>query len=159
MYSSSKIKHLSCIHHFVAVQQMNSCCGNMLLLIVTLLCFNGIAESSFRSKLLENGLARTPQMGYHYSFSTSFAFLLLADKVELGIGLGEKKTYMISLPSVFRWNSWNHFQCNIEEKLIRETGGVHANCNECMLSLFNQRCFNLIYLCNNLQLMQWYQRG
>lgn len=54
----------------------------MLLLIVTLLCFNGIAESSLRSKLLENGLARTPQMG---------------------------------------WNSWNHFQCNIEEKLIRET--------------------------------------
>lgn len=21
-----------------------------------------------------------------------------------------------------RWNSWNHFHCNIEEKLIRETG-------------------------------------
>ncbi|OVA10768.1 Glycoside hydrolase [Macleaya cordata] len=35
-----------------------------------------------RKYLLENGLGRTPQMG---------------------------------------WNSWNHFQCNIEEKLIRDT--------------------------------------
>lgn len=52
--------------------------------LLWLVCFNGgIAESSvFRNKLLENGLARTPQMG---------------------------------------WNSWNHFQCSIDEKLIKET--------------------------------------
>ncbi|KAK4488968.1 hypothetical protein RD792_004759 [Penstemon davidsonii] len=62
-------------------------------LIVALCCiwFIGMAASArpmnspaqqIRKKLLENGLGRTPQMG---------------------------------------WNSWNHFQCNIEEKLIRET--------------------------------------
>ncbi|KAH6809340.1 alpha-galactosidase 2 [Perilla frutescens var. frutescens] len=69
----------------VLVQQQHSWIAATLCL--WLACFNsnfngGIAEYQFRNKLLENGLARTPQMG---------------------------------------WNSWNHFQCNIEEKLIRET--------------------------------------
>ncbi|XP_057787728.1 alpha-galactosidase-like isoform X3 [Salvia miltiorrhiza] len=51
-------------------------CSKMLsVALLWLVFFNGISA-------LENGLARTPQMG---------------------------------------WNSWNHFQCNIEEKLIRET--------------------------------------
>ncbi|KVI06262.1 Aldolase-type TIM barrel [Cynara cardunculus var. scolymus] len=40
------------------------------------------SSTNQRRSLLENGLGRTPQMG---------------------------------------WNSWNHFACNIEEKLIRET--------------------------------------
>lgn len=40
------------------------------------------SSTNERRSLLENGLGRTPQMG---------------------------------------WNSWNHFACNIEEKLIRET--------------------------------------
>ncbi|KAI3705294.1 hypothetical protein L1987_75529 [Smallanthus sonchifolius] len=53
------------------------------------------AHTTFRSLndrrgLLENGLGRTPQMG---------------------------------------WNSWNHFACNIEEKLIRETDDCWAELN------------------------------
>lgn len=43
-----------------------------------------------------------------------------------------------------RWNSWNHFQCNIDEKVIKETGRFTtqmqyspSNVNQCCLfSLF-----------------------
>ncbi|KAK9115471.1 hypothetical protein Sjap_014418 [Stephania japonica] len=46
------------------------------------------SREDVRRVLLDNGLGRTPQMG---------------------------------------WNSWNHFQCNIEEKLIRETADAMAS--------------------------------
>lgn len=39
----------------------------------------------------------------------------------------------IQLLYCFRWNSWNHFQCNIEEKLIRETGDSIHSINQCFL--------------------------
>nr|XP_010909866.1 alpha-galactosidase isoform X1 [Elaeis guineensis] len=42
----------------------------------------GPAAETYKRKMLENGLGRTPQMG---------------------------------------WNSWNHFGCNIDEKMIKET--------------------------------------
>ncbi|KAL7613441.1 hypothetical protein Lser_V15G08338 [Lactuca serriola] len=63
-------------------------CFFSLLLSIAGLSTTGAARTTFsstsdrRRSLLDNGLGRTPQMG---------------------------------------WNSWNHFACNIEEKLIRET--------------------------------------
>ncbi|CAI9273236.1 unnamed protein product [Lactuca saligna] len=63
-------------------------CFFSLLLSIAGLATTGAARTTFsstsdrRRSLLDNGLGRTPQMG---------------------------------------WNSWNHFACNIEEKLIRET--------------------------------------
>ncbi|KAI3721686.1 hypothetical protein L2E82_32703 [Cichorium intybus] len=62
-------------------------CFSFLLLSIAGFTPTGAARTTFsstndRRSLLENGLGRTPQMG---------------------------------------WNSWNHFACNIEEKLIRET--------------------------------------
>jgi hypothetical protein len=29
---------------------------------------------------------------------------------------------------VIRWNSWNHFYCGINEKIIKETG-THLTCS------------------------------
>ncbi|KAL8041688.1 hypothetical protein ABFX02_09G000300 [Erythranthe guttata] len=64
-----------------------------LLLIVALIWFNGTPAS-----------ARHPKLNHHHHHvPKKFS--------ENGLGLTPQ----------MGWNSWNHFQCNIEEKLIRET--------------------------------------
>ncbi|KAL7138696.1 hypothetical protein ABFS83_09G000300 [Erythranthe nasuta] len=70
-------------------------CGllHLLLIIVALICFNGTPTS-----------ARHPKLNHHHHHvPKKFS--------ENGLGLTPQ----------MGWNSWNHFQCNIEEKLIRET--------------------------------------
>ena len=52
------------------------------------------------SSALNNGLGRTPQMG---KSTVNFERLSIGINVVLG------------------WNSWNHFGCNINEKLIQQT--------------------------------------
>ncbi|KAL7098166.1 hypothetical protein ACP275_09G000300 [Erythranthe tilingii] len=73
----------------------SSKCGLLhLLLIVALICFNGTPTS-----------ARHPKLNHHHHHHVPKKFS------ENGLGLTPQ----------MGWNSWNHFQCNIEEKLIRET--------------------------------------
>ncbi|GAA0140249.1 galactosidase [Lithospermum erythrorhizon] len=75
--------------------QQDLCFLICMMLCCWLLCFMNMVTSArqmhmsnedsmveIRRQLVENGLGRTPQMG---------------------------------------WNSWNHFQCNIDEKLVKET--------------------------------------
>ncbi|XP_058097775.1 alpha-galactosidase-like [Magnolia sinica] len=79
-------------------------------------CARNVGEE-IRRNLLDNGLGRTPQMG---------------------------------------WNSWNHFHCNIEEKLIRETadamvstglsavGYKYINLDDCWAELNRDSQGNLV---------------
>ncbi|KAL4576669.1 hypothetical protein LXL04_012767 [Taraxacum kok-saghyz] len=97
-------------------------CFSSLLLSIAGLATTDAARTSFsstndRRSLLDNGLGRTPQMG---------------------------------------WNSWNHFACNIEEKLIRETadamvstglaaaGYQYVNIDDCWAELNRDSQGNLV---------------
>lgn len=53
------------------------------------------------SHQLNNGLGRIPQMGTSCSIKTSF--------------------FHVDYSNILGWNSWNHFHCNINENLIKET--------------------------------------
>jgi hypothetical protein len=70
---------------------------------------------------LDNGLGRTPQMGYGQQrnelTSASSCFSIIT-------------THLIIPPAngiIIRWNSWNHFGCGINETLIRNTAYAIAN--------------------------------
>ncbi|PIN10614.1 Alpha-D-galactosidase (melibiase) [Handroanthus impetiginosus] len=70
--------------------------GLVLILAIWCIWFNGFAKSARQTKLI---------------MDDSPAHLFRKKLLENGLGLTPP----------MGWNSWNHFQCNIEEKLIRET--------------------------------------
>lgn len=102
----------------------------IMLLSMMLICVNAwigtesTAEiDSYRRLLLENGLGATPPMGY---------ILLLHANKFFALNERDKKCilriifymYIFYRLDVFncRWNSWNHFFCNIDETIIKDTG-------------------------------------
>ena len=57
------------------------------------------------SNTLNNGLGRTPQMGMILYFHQCIRHIFFYNK---------------------GWNSWNHFHCNINEKVARQTADIIA---------------------------------
>lgn len=52
---------------------------------------------------------------------------------------------------LIRWNSWNHFKCKIEEKLIRETGNIsiityERSVFDLLIKLFSKINFDINFL-------------
>lgn len=63
---------------------------------------------------------------------------------------------------LIRWNSWNHFRCNIDEKLIKETGTSFSSFFLWfkILKYFAKKKTSGMTVSMLLeQLMQWYQGG
>ena len=88
----------------------------MILLINIVILLVGLASVS----ALDNGLARTPQMGYYSSpllpvsllYPPLFCFSSLSSP-----SLSSSSLLILQ----YSWNSWNHFHCTINETLIRNT--------------------------------------
>lgn len=97
-----------------------------------------------RRSVLSNGLGLTPPMGYVSILFYTYNLYVCGMLIILFVCL------------LCRWNSWNRFQCNVDEKLIRETadamvssglGGVgyeYINIDDCWGELNRDSEGNLV---------------
>lgn len=85
--------------------------GFFLRIITFTLTLTQLVDGFQSRMLINNGLALTPQMGFDRLYL--FFFISLTRKL---------LTYLLWFYFLIRWNSWNHFQCNINETLIKQTG-------------------------------------
>ncbi|KAJ6857827.1 alpha-galactosidase-like [Populus alba x Populus x berolinensis] len=125
------------------------------------ICFFFFFFFFLRSVSTADAAGRPINMGKQYSNSSHDDHQLarMRSLSANGLGLAPPMGYP-SLPPLLlllrKWNSWNHFHCNIEEKLIRETadamvssglaalGYEHVNLDDCWAELNRDSEGNLV---------------
>lgn len=80
-----------------------------LIMAMTMMELASLTLATSRRSMLTNGIGLTPPMGY-VVFLALFSFIFLIS------------TCFVYPIRICRWNSWNHFGCDIDEKMVKETG-------------------------------------
>lgn len=101
---------------------------------------NGNTNEDYTQFLLANGVARTPPMGY-----------CSPSVLRVHMSMIKRCSIICLIDFSCRWNSWNHFQCNINEETVKSTG--------IPFSMACYTCIYCLYICIQVLIYMYLQAG